>query len=124
EVHPGPRRHLDIADANREAILEGMHQAAMTDGGTSYKVFGNFPVQVAGKTGTAERAPHADQAWYMALAPADNPRVVVAVTIEEGGFGADTAAPVAMRILADYLNVEPSAPVADAITYGKKGTAE
>ena len=124
EVHPEPRRHLDIADANRQAILEGLRQAAMVNGGTSYRVFGNFPVEVAGKTGTAERAPHEDQAWYIALAPAENPRVVVAVTIEEGGFGADTAAPVAMRILADYLNVEPSAPATDAITYGDPNKAE
>ena len=124
EVHPDPRRHLDISEETRKTIIEGMREAAMTNGGTSYKVFGNFPEQIAGKTGTAERAPHADQAWYIALAPADNPRVVVAVTIEEGGFGVDTAAPVAMQMLADYLNVPPSAPVANAIAYGDPDKAE
>jgi len=124
EVHPGPRRHLDIAEPNRQAILSGMNQAAMTNGGTSYPVFGNFPIQVAGKTGTAERSPHPDQSWYIAVAPYDHPRIVVAATIEEGGFGVDTAAPVVMRMLADYFNVEPSAPVTNAITYGKPGTGE
>lgn len=114
EVHPDPGRHVDIDDANREAILGGLRAAAMDQGGTSYPVFGNFPVQIMGKTGTAERAPNPDQAWYVAVAPYDNPRIVVAVTIEKGGFGVDTAAPVAQQILADYLNVKPGPPPADA----------
>ena len=124
EVNPPPRRHLNIAEANRTAILDGLHQAAMSNGGTSYQVFGNFPIQVAGKTGTAQRAPHPDQSWYVAVAPFDNPRIVVAVTVERGGFGVDTAAPVAEQILADYFNVKPSAPVTSAITYGTKATTE
>ncbi len=119
EVNPEPRRQIEISESTRTTILEGLRQAAMENPGTSYKVFGNFPVQIAGKTGTAERAPHADQAWYVALAPADNPRIVVAATIEEGGFGADTAAPTVMQILADYLNVEPGLPPADAIDLTK-----
>ncbi len=121
EVNPEPRDHVEMDEANRQAIIEGLRQAAMVNTGTSYKVFGNFPIQIAGKTGTAERAPHGDQAWYVALAPAENPRIVVAVTLEEGGFGSDTAAPVAMRILADYFDVEPPAPPADPIDLTKTG---
>ncbi|MFN2612116.1 MAG: penicillin-binding protein 2 [Solirubrobacterales bacterium] len=106
EVRPEVSRHVDIKEANRITVIKGLTAAAMSQGGTSYPIFGNFPVPIAGKTGTAERAPHADQAWYVALAPADDPRIVVAVTLEEGGFGADTAAPVAAQILADYLNIK------------------
>jgi penicillin-binding protein 2 len=82
----------------------------MSPGGTSYPVFGNFPIQVMGKTGTAQRAPHPDQAWYVAAAPFGNPRIVVAATVERGGFGVDTAAPIVQQILADYFNVKPGPP--------------
>ena len=60
---------------------------------------------IAGKTGTAEWTGRPDQSWYVALAPYPNPRYVVAVTDEAGGFGADTAAPMARLILAELLSV-------------------
>ena len=78
----------------------------MEPSGTSYPVFGGFPVEIAGKTGTAERPPHGDQSWYVALAPAKNPEIVVAATIEEGGFGADAAAPAVRQILENYFDVK------------------
>jgi penicillin-binding protein 2 len=78
-------------------------------------VFGNFPIPVAGKTGTAERGIGlADQAWYAAVAPADDPEIVVVVTLERGGFGADSAAPVAARILEKYFGLPTTPPVASA----------
>ncbi len=107
EIDPAPQRHLDIDPQYRAAILEGIHLAAQSGGGTSYSVFGSFPVPMAGKTGTAERAPNADQSWYVALAPYPNPDIVVAATIEEGGFGVDSAAPVARQILEAYYNEHP-----------------
>ena len=100
------RRKLDIAPANRQAILEGLRQAAGSPGGTSYDVFKNFPIKIAGKTGTAEKgAGRADQSWYAALAPYPNPRYVVVTTFESGGFGAETAAPAAKKILAALFDV-------------------
>ena len=83
-----------------------MHAAAQSPGGTSYSVFGGFPVPVAGKTGTAERPGQEDQSWYAVLAPYPNPRVVVAVTVERGGFGVDSAAPVALGILSEYFKAK------------------
>jgi len=62
-------------------------------------------VPVAGKTGTAQRPGHpADQSWYIVLSPYPDPKLVTAVTLEDGGFGADTAAPVACAILSHYYN--------------------
>jgi penicillin-binding protein 2 len=83
--------------------MEGLHQAAQGPQGTSYGVFGGFPVEVAGKTGTAQRPPHADQSWYAILAPYPDPRIVTVVTMEEGGFGAESAAPAALQILEAYF---------------------
>jgi penicillin-binding protein 2 len=103
EFDPAPRRHVRIDPAYREAVLEGLHDAAQNGGGTSFAVFGNFPIPVAGKTGTAERPPNADQSWYGVLAPYPNPRIVTFVTMEEGGFGAEAAAPAAKVILEAYF---------------------
>jgi penicillin-binding protein 2 len=100
-------RKLKISEGNRQAILDGLRGAASAPGGTSAPVFASFPVQIAGKTGTAEKgAGRADQSWYVALAPWPDPKYVVAVTDEAGGFGADTAAPMARRILAELFNVD------------------
>ncbi len=103
EFAPAPRRHIHIDPEYRSAILEGLHDAAQNGGGTSFEVFGDFPIPVAGKTGTAQRPPHLDQSWYGVLAPYPNPRIVTFVTMEEGGFGAESAAPAARKILEAYF---------------------
>jgi penicillin-binding protein 2 len=99
-------RRLRIDSGFRYAIMEGLRGAASAGGGTSTEVFAGFPIPVAGKTGTAEKGlGRADQSWYVALAPYPDPKYVVAVTDEAGGFGAETAAPMARRILAELFTV-------------------
>jgi penicillin-binding protein 2 len=105
EFDPPIRRTIPIDPTYRSAILEGLHEAAQSPGGTSDSVFGSFPIPVAGKTGTAERDGHAaDQSWYAILAPYPNPRIVTVVTIEEGGFGVESAAPAAHEILEAFFH--------------------
>jgi penicillin-binding protein 2 len=108
EFDPRVRRRVRIDSGYREEILAGLHAAAQSPGGTSYGVFGGFPVAVAGKTGTAERFGHADQSWYLVVAPYPDPRIVTAVTFEEGGFGAESAAPAALQILEAYFDKHAS----------------
>lgn len=103
EFAPGPRRHVRMDPEYRAAIMEGLHDAAQNGSGTSFDVFGDFPIPVAGKTGTAQRVGHEDQSWYGVLAPYPNPRIVTFVTMEEGGFGAESAAPAAKKILEAYF---------------------
>jgi penicillin-binding protein 2 len=117
EIRPAPRRHLDISPTTRDTIMTGLTRAAMEPGGTSYPVFGNFPFSVAGKTGTAERPNQADQSWYIVLAPARNPQIVVAVTLERGGFGVDTAAPIAARVLEHYFKLPITPPAGSSQTH-------
>jgi len=106
ELPSRARRRVDIDPEHRDAILEGLRAAASEPGGTSADVFKNFPIPIAGKTGTAEKGlGRPDQSWYIALAPYPNPRYVVAVTDEAGGFGAETAAPAARRILASLFDL-------------------
>ena len=104
EFTPEPQRRVHIDPTYSSAIMRGLHEAAQVNGGTSYAVFGGFPVPVAGKTGTAERLGQADQSWYVVLAPYPDPRIVTAVTFEQGGFGAESAAPAALSILEAYFD--------------------
>ena len=111
ELRTPPRRKLNIRPEYRQAILDGLHAAATQPGGTSYPVFGNFKVPVAGKTGTAQKGGlRADQSWYAGLAPYPNPRYIVVATFEHGGFGVQTAAPAVRRIMSALFGVKDSGP--------------
>lgn len=105
EIAPPPAREVEIEEGWRKPLMDGLVAAAMEPGGTSYSLFGNFPVDIAGKTGTAETlvdgVPY-DQGWYAALLPANDPEVAVVYTIEKGGFGVDSAAPAARAVLQEY----------------------
>ena len=94
--------------------MQGLRAAANDPGGTSAAVFEGFPITVAGKTGTAERGAQGDQSWYVAVAPANDPRIVVATTIERGGFGAEAAAPATRRILAAYFGIKGKKAIGEA----------
>ena len=84
--------------------------------GTGASVFRGFPVDIAGKTGTAENPHGRDHGWFVAYGPFDNPTVVVAVIVEQGGYGAACAAPIARRILDAAFNLpnQAQAPAAKA----------
>jgi penicillin-binding protein 2 len=109
-----PLRHLLVADEHLALVRQGMHAVINDKRGTA---FGKFitPVEVAGKTGTAEYgdaiavkgqplAYQRQHAWFTAYAPYDNPEVVVAVLIVGGGEGTTFAAPAAGDILNAYFN--------------------
>jgi penicillin-binding protein 2 len=105
KIDPPPLRHLTIDAANLDAIRQGLHDAAQAPGGTSFDVFGNFPETVYGKTGTAQYTNQQDYAWYVCFVPdwATNKPILVAVHVEQGGFGAVAAAPVARQILSQWF---------------------
>ncbi|MEN3341933.1 MAG: penicillin-binding protein 2 [Actinomycetota bacterium] len=106
-LHFRPVRKLKLTDA--WAIRDGLYEAAHSATGTSSAVFGNFPIPVAGKTGTAQ-APHGnDHSWYASWAPANDPKVVVVVLIAHGGFGAEAAAPAAREIYQAFFHVKAAA---------------
>jgi penicillin-binding protein 2 len=99
------RRKIDLSEETRSAIMEGLRGAASADGGTSSDVFAGLKgLDIYGKTGTAERGNDPDQSWYVAFVESEGRPIVVAVTVEAGGFGADTAAPTACRIIANWYD--------------------
>jgi len=60
-------------------------------------------LSVAGKTGTAENPGGADHAWFICFAPAERPKVALAVVVEHGGQGGRAAAPIARQILSEWM---------------------
>jgi penicillin-binding protein 2 len=105
--HPA-RRRVRIDPAYRATVMDGLRRAAMEDGGTSAGVMKGFAggrLQVYGKTGTVERPGQADQSWYVCFVPHPTRPIVVVVTVEKGGFGAETAAPAARLILSKWFDL-------------------
>ena len=90
------------------AVIRHALQEVALPGGTAAQVFQGFPVAIAGKTGTAENSQGDDHGWFVAYAPFENPKVVVAVVVEHGGYGSQSAAPIAKDILAAVFHVEAS----------------
>jgi penicillin-binding protein 2 len=108
------RREIDINPTYQAEILEGLHLAAQGGEGTGTPVFGDFPIDIAGKTGTAERDGYGDQSWFAALSPYPNPRIVTIATVEQGGFGAESAAPVVRSILDEIYAKQISEEASEA----------
>jgi penicillin-binding protein 2 len=114
KINPPPSRHININPLYLQAIRQGLREAASQPGGTSADVFQNFPEQVYGKTGTAQLNGQADTAWYACFVPASatTKPIVVVVHVEQGGFGAVGAAPVARQILNQWFFGKPGPYVA------------
>jgi len=93
-------RKVAVSGETLSAVRAGLRAAATE--GTSAAVFASYPVAVAGKTGTAEVYGKGDYAWYASYAPADDPKYVVVVLVEQGGHGGTVAAPAA-RMIYDAL---------------------
>jgi penicillin-binding protein 2 len=92
-----------------QAVQDGLYQATHSADGTSTSVFGNFPIQIAGKTGTAQKNPNTsqlDQSWWCGYGPVGgtSPELVVCALIENGGFGAEAAAPAALQVFKQFFH--------------------
>jgi penicillin-binding protein 2 len=108
---------IDIATREQwDVIYDGMEGAVTT--GTAHVAGSNAKYKFAGKTGTAqvvtvkqtESTKHVDadvrkreHAWFIAFAPVEDPKVAISVLVENGGFGASAAAPIARKVLDAYL---------------------
>jgi penicillin-binding protein 2 len=109
-----PARHVRLNASDLSLVMEGIHEAASEPGGTSADVWTGWDQAqhpVYGKTGTAEHAGHEDQSWYMCYIADPKRPIVIAVTVEQGGFGAETAAPIA-RLMASQWFGKPERFVA------------
>jgi penicillin-binding protein 2 len=101
-----PKHHVHLDYADLSLVMEGLHEAASQPGGTSADVWGGWNQAfhpVFGKTGTAQHEGKEDQSWYMCYIGDPKHPIVIAVTVEQGGFGAETAAPIARLIASKWF---------------------
>jgi penicillin-binding protein 2 len=109
---PSPRPVPGLDPANLRIVQQGLLEGTHDSFGTSYGVFGNFPVSIAGKTGTAQKlvkvpgyTGEKDQSWWCGYGPANDAKLVVCAVIENGGEGGSAAAPAAERVFAKFFKV-------------------
>ena len=134
-INKDPGTSMGYKPENVEAVRAAV--AAVTVEGTSRGIFGNAPYTSTGKTGTAQAVGvrqnekynaarlsefQRDHSLYIAYAPADNPTIAVAAIVENAGFGAAAAAPLARRVF-DYwlLGRYPSLEDMAAMRKGQAG---
>jgi penicillin-binding protein 2 len=111
-ARPAPR-HVNVDPAALQVVRQGLWEATHLSFGTSFPIFGHFPVSIAGKTGTAEKVVSLpgylglqDQSWWCGYGPTDNAKLVVCAVIENGGHGGTAAAPAAAEVFSSYFNVK------------------
>jgi len=98
---PEVRQMAGASSAALAAVKDGMLQVTQ-QGGTAYGVFSDFPISVAGKTGSAQ-VKGGTNGLFICYAPAENPQIAVSVVLENGDSGTKAAA-VAKEILQGYFN--------------------
>jgi len=119
-----PKQPIDL-NLNRAAlrvVRDGLYQATHATYGTSSGVFGNFPIAIAGKTGTAEKYVQLpgytglqDQAWWCGYGPAQQPTLAVCALIENGGHGGVSAAPAARMVFERFFHVKPGSYISGTV---------
>jgi penicillin-binding protein 2 len=124
----------NISADSWKRVVHGMIGATTYPNATAYYPMRGSVYTIAGKTGTDQvvnesvtgnlgeehgfkkiKEQYRDNAWFIAFAPAEAPRIAIAVIVEHAGFGSDTAAPVARKVMDAYLlgpdgKVLPAAP--------------
>ncbi|BAO28053.1 penicillin-binding protein 2 [Sulfuritalea hydrogenivorans] len=122
-IEPKPTRTLGLKPEHIEVIKNAM--VGVNKEGTGARAFAGAEYVSAGKTGTAQvyslkgteykagtvKKELRDHALFIAFAPADEPKIALAILVENGGFGAQAAAPIARQVLDYYLlGKRPKAP--------------
>jgi len=97
---------INIDSANFEPIIIGMEGAVNGEAGATARIAALKDIIVCGKTGTAQNPHGKDHSVFIAFAPKDDPKIAIAVYVENAGFGATYAAPVASLMIEKYLKGE------------------
>ncbi|HAM11671.1 MAG TPA: penicillin-binding protein 2 [Bacteroidales bacterium] len=102
-LHPkfSKKHYTTVESKYFDVVVDGMHRVIEAGTGRGAKF---DSVQMAGKTGTAQNPHGEDHSIFVLFAPLDNPKIAISVIIENGGFGATWAAPIASLMVEKYLN--------------------
>lgn len=99
---------VPMSDSTYDTVLQGMWQAVYGTSGTAKKTFVDFPIEVGGKTGTAQEGSRSDHSAFAGFAPYDDPEVAIYVAVPYGKTysGIDTATTIARDILGAYFYID------------------
>lgn len=102
-IRPQALHYLDAPPSVWQAVKRGMLAAVYGSGGTARRLR-DLPITVAGKTGSAQHRKGAKpHAWFIAFAPADDPKIALAVMVEAAGHGGEVAVPIAKQVLQAFV---------------------
>jgi penicillin-binding protein 2 len=104
-VEPAVAREISLTDAQLDYVVESMKAVVNLSYGTARSAFAGFGVQVAGKSGTAETGGPNPNAWFPAIAPADDPGISIATVLVRVPLatGGSDAAPLVRRVMSRYF---------------------
>jgi penicillin-binding protein 2 len=97
------RQRIGIDSVNFEEIICGMEEAVNGQAGATARIAALKDIIVCGKTGTAQNPHGKDHSVFVAFAPKDDPKIAISVYVENAGFGATYAAPVASLMIEKFL---------------------
>ena len=89
------KNYTAISQSNFKPVIQGMQEVTIS-GTASHIAIDN--INIAGKTGTVQNPHGKNHSAYMAFAPVEDPKIAIAVVVEESGYGASWAAPIAHLI--------------------------
>lgn len=92
---------ISISKENFDIVREGMFKVVNGNGTARHIRLPN--IEIAGKTGTSQNPHGKDHALFVAFAPYENPKIAVAIIVENVGFGGTYAAPIAQKVIKTYL---------------------
>lgn len=99
------KKKINWIDKSELAVVKDGMRRVVTKGSGRY--YANLDsIAVAGKTGTAQNPHGRDHGWFISFAPVDDPKIAVAVLVENGGYGSVSAAPIASLMIEQYLSGE------------------
>jgi penicillin-binding protein 2 len=102
------KHSISIDSVNFEEIIKGMEAAVNGGAGKTAGIAALKDIIVCGKTGTAQNPHGKDHSVFVAFAPKDDPKIAIIVVVENAGFGATFAAPIASLMIEKYLKGEVS----------------
>ena len=101
------KNFTDIDQSYYEIVIDGMENVVETGTAAASKIKG---ITVCGKTGTAQNPHGKDHSLFVGFAPRENPKIAIGIMVENGGWGADWAAPIATLMMEKYLTDSISRP--------------
>jgi len=137
-IEPQPDRQLPFKETNFEYIKHAM-ESVLKPGGTAARIGVGLQYTMAGKTGTAQvvaikqgakynsaaiTEQQRDHSWFVAFAPVEQPKIAVAVIVENAGWGAAAAAPIARALFDFYMLGKVPADLVGQLTTVKTGAAD